>query len=79
MLLMIISCSPEKTELLDDRAYWVESEGINVGWFDTEFHDYKYENDNFCFEYDTSRPGSFSCYPLKSIRLILIEEGKEPY
>lgn len=73
-----MSCTP-KPKILDNRAYWVQYNDEIVGWFDTEFHNYKFEDDNFCYEYDTDLPNKYFCYPLKDIELILIEEGKEPY
>lgn len=75
---MIVSCTP-KTTLLENRAYWVKYQDEYIGWFDTEFHDYKYEDDNFCYNYDTRYPERYHCYPLKELELILIEEGQEPY
>lgn len=50
-----------------------------IGWFDTEFHDYKYEDDEFCYQYDTLNKDRYSCYNLDKLELILIEEGQEPY
>ena len=73
-----MSCTP-KPKILDNRAYWVEYNGEILGWFDTEFHNYKFEDDNFCYNTDTRYPDDFHCLPLKDVELILIDEGQEPY
>lgn len=73
-----MSCAPTpKLEI--NRAYWVKYNDEWIGWFDTEFHAYKYEDNNFCYEYDTQLPGKYHCYNLDKLELILIDEGKEPY
>ena len=80
LTLTLMSCTTTNPEtLLDNRAYWVQYDGESIGWFDTEFHDYKYDGDEFCYQYDTRYPDRYHCYSLDKLNLVLIEEGQEPY